>query len=176
MTKDEERIEYKNIRKTVNKMLSNDIVTLLLSMKEYQEAKTVIIYYPLTDEINTISIIENALKVHKLVALPKCTDDIMDFYYIDNLSDLKKGKYNIMEPVSNKKVTEFTNSICIVPGIAFDKYYHRLGYGKGYYDRFLKNYPGLKIGLCYEQLFINKISTDTFDIPVDIIITEKRIY
>ena len=75
-----------------------------------------------------------------------------------------------MEPQNKNKVTNFDNSICIIPGICYDINKNRVGYGKGYYDRFLKNYKGLKIGVVYNKCICQKIDTDKYDVCVDKII------
>ena len=176
MEKNYYREKYRLIRKNINKEKDIVICQELANSFMYKQAQTILLYYPLKDEINTIPIIKEAIKKKKKIALPKCQGNTISFYYLNDLNDLHKGMFNIMEPNSSSKLTNFCNSICIVPGIAFDKNYNRLGYGKGYYDCFLKDYPGLKIGLCYEELLVEKIPTDIYDIPVDMIITEKKMY
>lgn len=176
MTKETERILYKKRRSSIDHQLDHKIIERFYNTKEYQNANLILTYYPLAEEINTLPIIEKALKDHKKVAIPKCVDNNLVFCMIEDLSKLQKGLFNIMEPIDNHFITDFSNSLCIVPGIAFDQNHNRLGYGKGYYDRFLSNYSMTKIGLCYEQLFVKKISTENYDIPVDMIITENNIY
>jgi 5-formyltetrahydrofolate cyclo-ligase len=174
MNKENERLLYKKIRSTINHELDNIITNTLLNTKEYREAKLILIYYPLPEEINTLPIIEHAFSSNKNVALPKCINNTIKFYYIESIKQVSKGLFNVMEPVSSNLVTDFKNSICIVPGLAFDIRFNRLGYGKGYYDRFLKDYTGINIGLCYNQLLVSKLVTYSHDIPVDMIITENK--
>lgn len=145
----------------------------------YLNAKQVLFYAPLNDEINIDDCINDALMLKKRVALPSCTDNNgnMKFYYISSLDDLKLGHFGVREPDTDmcEEVTDFNNSICVVPGLAFSKKGFRLGYGKGYYDRFLKNYISISIGLCYNELVLNELPTDEFDIPVNYVITENSI-
>lgn len=148
----------------------------LLSFEPYINAGTVLFFAPLADEINIDSVIDNALSVGKRVALPVCCDEKgnMQFYYIKSLDDLKSGYFGVREPdvATCDKCTDFNDAICIVPAIAYDKQGCRLGYGKGYYDRFLKNFYSLSVGLCYNELIEDKLPTDEYDIPVDYIITQ----
>lgn len=145
----------------------------------YLNAKQVLFYAPLNDEINIDDCINDALMLKKRVALPTCTDNNgnMKFYNISSLDDLKLGHFGVREPDTDKceEVTDFNNSICVVPALAFSKKGFRLGYGKGYYDRFLKNYISISIGLCYNELVLNELPTDEFDIPVNYVITENSI-
>ena len=97
----------------------------------------------------------------------------MDFYLVKNLNDLVNGKFNIM--VSKSSVNDYCNSICITPGICFDKAFYRIGYGKGYYDRFFNTYNGIRIGLCYDDCLIDDAYHDSYDMPVDIIVTDKGV-
>ena len=86
------------------------------------------------------------------------------------LEELKKGNFNLLEPDNSNLVNNFENSVCIVPGICFDKESNRIGYGKGYYDRFLKNYKGTTIGLTYKECICEKIDIDENDIKIDRVI------
>jgi len=149
-----------------------------LSLDIYKNSNTILAYYPLPYEVNILPIIKKALKDKKKVALPITLDKCgnMEFYFIKNLNDLKKGNYGILEPImeSKNKVNIFDNSICIVPGICFDLDKYRVGYGKGYYDRFLNLFKGVSIGLCYFECLIDKIKVDKYDQKVDIILTDIK--
>lgn len=132
-------------------------------------------------EISTDIIIEKALFYQKELCFPLC-DMIkkkMTFYQIHSLKDLKKGCYNIMEPDSEicPKMTDFNrNDICIVPALSVDKNGFRLGWGGGYYDRFLKDFPGRKIGLCFENNLVETLPHESTDIQLDTLLTENQIY
>lgn len=151
----------------------------LLNCNEYRQADTVLFYAALDDEINIDECIRKAIDDGKKAALPVCIDNFgyMEFYYINSLKDIKEGSFGVREPeISNSvKVTDFENSICLVPAIAYDRLGYRLGYGKGYYDRFLENYAFISIGLCYNELVVEKLPADKYDVPVDKIITENDI-
>ena len=166
------RNKYLKIRKNINnkKELDEKIFNQIINLKEYKKSNLVLTYVSLKDEVDTFKLIEYSLKIGKQVAVPKCEQDIIKFYYITSLNDLKKGKFNILEPITNNLVTDFKNSICIVPGVAFDKQNNRIGYGKGFYDRFLQNYDGTKVGLAYKECICEKIDNESTDIKMDKII------
>ena len=89
---------------------------------------------------------------------------------------LAKGPYGIVEPTGSTVLDKRMALPILVPGLAFDRRGHRVGYGGGYYDRYLKNYPGLKVGLCYEACLLDEIEVDPWDQPVDILLTERGEY
>lgn len=167
--KDELRIKYRKIRKEIKDKDIKDklICDNFLNCDIYKKAKVILAYYPLSEEINIIPIINDALMNQKQVALPitiNKTGD-MGFYFIDSIDNLVKGNFGIMEPIKDnkKRVINFNDSVCIVPGICFDMKFYRLGYGKGYYDKFLATYSGISIGLCYQEMLVDKLPTDRFD-------------
>ncbi len=168
------REKYLNIRKNINKenkqKYDNDIFNKVINLQEYKESKLVLIYVSLKYEADTFNLINYSLNTNKKVAVPKCKGDNIIFYEIKNLKDLEEGSFGILEPKTNKSITDFNNSICIIPGVAFDKQNNRIGYGKGFYDRFLKNYKGIKIGLTYKECICDKIDNDINDIKLDKVI------
>lgn len=171
--KNDLRVLYKKIRKSIHsKKLDNLIYENIINMDIFKVCNSVLIYWSINDEVDTINIIKYCLNNNKSVYIPKCNNG-MDFYLINSFDDLKIGKYNILESKLNDN--NYNNSICITPGICFDKSFYRLGYGKGYYDRFFKSYNGIKIGLCYDDCLIDDCNHDDFDECVDIIVTDKKI-
>lgn len=109
---------------------------------------------------------------------PKTVGDDIIFYETEYLEDLRPGAFGILEPNDLSPKFKDTVGICFVPGIAFDKSGNRLGFGKGYYDRFLKNKPQItKIGVCYSFQLLKhiEIPADEYDIKMDMIITEKEV-
>ena len=104
------------------------------------------------------------------------SSDMVLFY--GSLDDVKIGAFGVREPDVNfcTLVDDYTNAICIVPAIAFDKSGYRLGYGKGYYDRFLCNFDGISIGISYDECITQKLCVDSFDIPVDYIVTQSGVF
>jgi 5-formyltetrahydrofolate cyclo-ligase len=102
----------------------------------------------------------------------------MDFYYINSMSDLVEGHFGVREPntATCTKVTDFKDSVCIVPAISYDKLGYRLGYGKGYYDRFLKKFTIISVGMCYNELITDRLPIGEYDVPVDYIITQDGVF
>ena len=175
MEKVELRKKYFEVRKNINgieKEKSDDcIFNKIINLEKFKKSKLLLTYVSLRDEVDTIKLIEYSLNVNKEIAVPKCEDGTIRFYKIKSLKELDKGKFNILEPVTNRLVKDFENSMCIVPGIAFDKNNNRLGYGRGYYDKFLKQYKECKIGIAYKQCICDNICVNQFDIKMDIVIT-----
>lgn len=155
------------------------IADLLFESEFYKKADTILTYVSLCDEVETDGIIRTALADSKKVAVPYCVDDNghMDFYLINSMDDLVQGSFGVREPDINKckRLEIYENSMIIVPALCFDINGYRLGYGKGYYDRFLQNYPFISVGLCYNSLVKTEVPTDAYDQKVNYIITEDRI-
>jgi 5-formyltetrahydrofolate cyclo-ligase len=178
MNKEELRTEYKikraNLDETYINEAGHNIFKQILSLKEYRNSSTLLTYVSTSNEVDTRKLIEFSLAMGKHVAVPKChKDHTMDFYYIHSFDELFLNKFGILEPlVSNNKVTSFTNSVCIIPGITFDEEKNRIGYGKGYYDRFLKDYPNAKVGLCYQKCLCKNIAAEPFDIKMDKVVAD----
>jgi 5-formyltetrahydrofolate cyclo-ligase len=172
---------YKSIRASVEDKESKNILIAdsVLKSEVFKNADTVFAYWSAGSEVDTSKIIEKALSCGKNIALPKCTDSQgnMQFYYIDSLSDLTEGMYGIMEPEGNKAADDFTaSSLCLVPALSFDSDGYRLGYGKGYYDRFLSDFKGISIGLAYEECLCDSLPRDEYDKKVNYIITNIKQY
>ena len=140
--KNELRKKYKEIRKNVeNRNEKNTLINDFLCNSDcFKNCDTVLFYAALSDEVNLDFSIKYAIDNNKKVALPVCIDNNgkMQYYYIDSLNDIEIASFGVREPNVNKckEVDDFSKSICIVPAIAYDKFGYRLGYGKGYYDRF----------------------------------------
>ena len=175
------RSEYRKIRTSVyGRGTKNKAITeSVLNSQQYKKADKIFAYWSVDSEVDTHEIIVKALSDGKEVALPKCTDKNgnMKFYYIASLSDLVDGMYGIKEPPEDFIAEDYTkNSLCIVPALAFDNYGYRLGYGKGYYDRFLERFKGISIGLCFSDCLCEKLPRDSYDKKADYIVTNEKIY
>ena len=179
--KKELRSYIKTKRKSVENKAEKDslVAQNLLSLDEIKKAYTVLCYISLDDEICTDEIIRVLLDSGKSVGAPYCVDNNgnMDFYYITDFDDLRIQSFGVREPVIEKckKVTSFDNTIIILPGLCFDSNGNRLGYGKGYYDRFLQIHSLISVGLCYNSLIVKKVPTDMYDKKADIIVTENDV-
>lgn len=177
----EYRCKYKKIRSSIDFQLKEKLDKKLslnfLSCDEYKKAEVVFAFISKDIEVETKEIITQALADGKKVAVPRCNTEerLMDFYYINSFDDLVKGAYNLMEPDKEKcrLVTQYSSGVCIIPGLVFDRDGYRIGFGKGYYDRFLSSYKGVSIGVCYSRCLEVELPRGYFDRPVDIIVTEK---
>lgn len=137
----------------------------------YQKSKRIGIYVHLPFEVETQSLIEMMLKDHK-VCVPKVEGNDMNFYQIQSLNDLKEGHFHVLEPKSSQLILPQDIDLMIIPMLAFDQTNHRLGYGKGYYDRYLSNgFQGYKLGLAFAWQQVDDINHDEYDQSLDEIIT-----
>lgn len=137
----------------------------------YKAAKTIYGYLPYNQEVRTVPMLEQAIRDGKRVAVPKCCGDEMRFLYMDDLSKVEKGYAGIPEPIADGPVADDPTALVLMPGLAFDGEGRRIGYGGGFYDRFLAaepNHPTL--ALCYDFQMLPKLETEEFDIPVDTVI------
>ena len=124
-------------------------------------------------EVSTINLIQELLKLKKNIYAPKMIDKDIVFYKLNSLRELKLSKYNILEPTGDVSFINDNNSVCITPGLLFDKFNNRLGYGKGYYDRFFKENNIYKIGICFSTFIVDKINIEKHDIKMDEVICEE---
>lgn len=146
----------------------------------YKRCSSLLTYVSTDIEVDTIELIKQALADGKSVSVPRCISGtrLMDFYYITSLDDLEPGSFGVLEPRTDicRKTTEFDGALCIVPGLSFDMKGFRLGYGKGYYDRFLSAHPDMYLmGLCYCRCTVSGLISGRFDKPVDSLATDKYI-
>ena len=137
----------------------------------YKEAQTIYFYLPYNQEVRTIPMLERALREGKKVAVPKVYGDTMKFIYLENLDQIAKGYAGIPEPVNDEPVAEDKQALVLMPGLAFDPMGHRIGYGGGFYDRFLAEEPDHPtLALCYDFQMLENLETEEFDIPVDCVL------
>ena len=136
------------------------------------EAQTIMAYYSLPDEVNTHALIDELVAEGKTVLLPKVTgDDTMELRRYTGRADLQEGSYHILEPVGECFTDYAAIDLILVPGIAFDAAGHRLGRGRGYYDRFLSTHLSLLlIGVCFPFQRVAEVPTDPHDVCVDEVI------
>ena len=157
--------------------LRKSIIPQVLSIKmlekypEFVEARTVFCYISAHGEVDTYKVIQELLK-DKKVLVPYCINEEGDMIAcpINSLKDLKEGKFKIPEPESPEEFPKEKIDFVIVPGVAFDKNGYRLGYGKGYYDRFLDGITPFKLGVCQREFFLEEVPHGKFDIKMDNVI------
>lgn len=150
---------------------SAKLAQLFFASRAYQNAKTIYGYLPYNQEVRTVPMLERALKDGKKVAVPKVYGEEMKFLYLDDLNAVAKGYAGIPEPIADEPVAHDETALVLMPGLAFDPQGHRIGYGGGFYDKFLAaepNHPTL--ALCYEFQMLPKLDVEDHDIPVDTVL------
>ncbi len=190
MTKVEIRRSMKELRSNISmddrKAYDDLIRQSLLCTKVYRQCRRLFCYISFHSELNTKEIILQALREDKQVYVPRVEEEHrMEFYRIDNFKSLKRSSFNILEPLPDeeRRYQENTTNeasgvnLMILPGLAFDLMGNRIGYGAGYYDRYLSSYPKdhfYKIAACYDFQLIEHITAYEYDVRADAIITPTK--
>ena len=147
------------------------LAQLFFASKLYREAKTIYGYLPYNQEVRTVPMLEKALLDGKRVAVPKVYGDEMRFIYLTDLQNVEKGYAGIPEPVGDGPVADDKTALVLMPGLAFDSQGHRIGYGGGFYDKFLEQEPEHPtLALCYDFQMLPSLPTEEFDVPVDVVL------
>lgn len=161
---------------------SNLIFERLITVPEYKRAEKIYTYVSLNNEVDTIMLIDYSLSMEKRVFVPRISisekKKTMEFYEISDISELSPGYMGIFEPdINGKEPDNLRNGVMILPVLAFDGEYNRLGYGGGFYDRYLQEPDKLyKIGIAYEFQKVSQIPCEEHDVKPDMIITEEKTY
>ena len=180
-TKKDLRKEAKAVRDGLSALTrrtkSEKIASNLKDIDLYQKADVLVCYVSFRSEVDTVSIIENALSDGKIVFCPKVIGDRMAFYKLEDLTELKTGAFGILEPTGKEEPfskERYPNSMVLVPGLLFAPDGSRLGYGGGFYDRFLfENSSLLKVALCYSEQIREEVIMDPHDMKIDYLLTEE---
>lgn len=166
----------------IKKERDDKICSFLLSLASYRYSDIILMYYPCKDEVDIKSVIVQALSEGKKVALPKCRkeDRSMQFHFINSLDGLNQnGAFGMSEPPDTLPAydpeLDSRAAVCVIPAIVYDKEGFRIGYGKGFYDRYLPSFSGTKIGIAYNDFIIDKVPRGKYDLSADVLITEKGI-
>lgn len=176
------RKKYINIRKNIDNKQekSIEIINKLIQEEKYIKSKTIGLYNSLPDEVDTEKLIKYSFLLDKIVLLPRIIDKELMFYQVKEFEELIKNSFGIYEPVMdhNKLLKKEEIDLIIVPGVCFDKERNRLGFGKGYYDRYLENSNVETIAICFEEQILDDdiLPTEVTDKKVRKIITNKNIY
>ena len=154
------------------------IAACLFPTMAYSDADQILLYKSLPSEISTTEIFERTKTDGKRCFFPRSLDfGMMYFHEVSDFSEMKKGKFGLLEPTDSAPLyTPMARDICIVPALSYDREGYRLGYGGGYYDRFLSSFPGTKIGICYSENIEKRLPRGRYDVCVDMLLTEKGIY
>ncbi len=146
----------------------------LLALPQILTAGTVLTYVSQPHEADTRALIVALLAAGKTVAAPRCADAVgeMQFFLIRSFDELAPGAFGLTEPTLDcPPAYPGADSVCLVPALLFDEDGYRLGYGGGYYDRFLAGYGGKTVGLCYDGEVVPELPRGAFDRPVDTVVT-----
>ncbi|MBW2981671.1 5-formyltetrahydrofolate cyclo-ligase [Candidatus Woesearchaeota archaeon] len=165
----------KNLSKEIIAEKSKKIIESLIKLEEYNNASTIMPYISLNIEVDTKEFIKKELLKGKNIVVPFVEDENIQISRLNNFENLVQGKFGVLEP-EKKERYDGKIDLVIIPGIAFDEKGSRIGFGKGYYDKFLERFKdSLKIGLAFEEQIVDFVPSEEHDQPVDIIITEKRV-
>lgn len=181
--KDQVRRQCRQYREQLSagekRKLDTEIQSRFLALREYAGAGALFLYVSKEIEVDTHSLIGAAWANGKRVAVPRCVPETreMEFYWIRVWEDLEEGAFGVLEPIPGRctLVEGYQEGLCVVPGLSFDAEGYRLGYGKGYYDRFLSRFGGRTVGLCYQECMRWRLPHGRYDRPVEILVTERYI-
>ena len=151
------------------------ILENLLTLKEFRQAELILTYVSTEKEIDTHELIKHCFKNNKTVAVPRTEAYDIRFYEINNFADLEAGYFGISEPIKTCKPAQITEKVfCVVPALACNKDGFRIGYGKGYYDKFLNEFYGKSAVLCYDDNII-ELPLEAHDRAAWAVITDRRV-
>lgn len=179
--KTELRQKYRSLRQSMPKEIKEEKDTAIANqvrrLWQYENNSILLVYVSTEIEVDTFRIIRQAIEDGKKVAVPRCVPDSrnMEFYYIDSTDELEPGMFGVSEPVPNpdRLYQEKDGGLCLVPAFSYDWQGYRLGYGKGYYDRFLSRFEGNIVGICYSDCVQRSLPHGRYDRPVELLVTEK---
>jgi len=155
------------------------IFARLVAAPFYRDAETVLCFVSTRPEVDTHAFLRQCLAEGKRVAVPKCLDEKgnMDFFLIQSFDELAPSSFGLLEPdpARAERLRGYGRSLCVLPAFAFDRDGFRIGFGKGYYDRFLQRYNGVKAGVCYSCCMAHSLPRGRYDAAADYIVTPKYI-
>ncbi len=161
---------------TAAEVIEKSQIIQKIILKDFSGCRQIGLYFPLRNEVRTQELFESWIKNGKQIFFPRVVGKKIEFVSVEDKKDLVVGCWGILEPKSDQLVEVQNLDLVIVPGVAFDEERIRLGFGKGYYDRCLESYQGLKVGLCYEFQVVRQLIHLDHDLQCDQVVTEKRIF
>ncbi len=157
--------------------MSRPVISRLMSLDAYKEASHVLAYASFGQETDTWAFCHEVLRSGRRLALPRVEGKDMAFYPVTDLEKLVPGPFGIKEPPGGQEEIFWPEALVVMPGVAFDRYRHRIGYGGGYYDRYLKRHPGREhAAIAFNFQLFDEIPSDENDISPGILITEDRLF
>ncbi len=179
------RAEYKALRREIGKdtraALDRRICEHAVGLVSFRFAEYVLLYAAMDDEIDIYDIAKIALERGKKIAFPRCRkeDHTMKYHIVTSLDELSPDSYGIKEPSEDLPVydpeVDTGSAICFVPGLVYDKAGFRVGYGKGFYDRFLSSFKGSSVGVVYSDHILPEVPRGRYDMSVNILLSEKGV-
>ncbi len=171
------KIMRAELDREVKGIYDDKICENIVTSVSFEYADTILMFYPTEHEVDILPIFNIAKEKGKRVAFPKSYDGrVMKFFYVEDMATMQKGRYGICEPQECEEFTDSVHPLVIVPCLAAARDGSRLGYGGSYYDRFLKDFSGVSMCVCYEMLLSNELPQERrYDKKVDIILTEKGV-
>ena len=160
------------------KEYSHKIAWKVINSDYYKSADVIYPYIAYNQEVLTDEIIEDAFKSGKKVAAPRVCGDHMDFHYITDLEHFELSEFNIPEPLATAEVANDPRVLIIMPGVAFDPNLNRIGYGGGFYDKYLANHPDVlftKVAITYDFQIVDELPTEPHDYKVDMVVTPTKV-
>ncbi len=183
--KDQMRRQYKALRGSLSHeeraRRDGAICQAALDLVSFRYADIVLLYAPMEQEIDVFPIAREALQKGKQIAFPRCDaqSKTMEYHFVTSLSELSVSTYGIREPGAELPIYDHTvhsnSAVCFVPGLVYDRQGYRLGYGMGFYDRYLSAFHGCRIGVIYNDCIVSNVPRGRFDIRCDILLTEKNV-
>ncbi len=158
------------------KRLSEGIIKNLLSLGLLEGANTLLMFCPHRGEPDITPLFSWALERGKGLLLPRVEGQELRLIRVEEDASLSPGAFCILEPSGGEEVSPQKVDLSLIPGVAFDPWGYRIGYGKGYYDRILGRLGGLRVGVCYQFQLLEEVPRDDWDMPVDLVVTEEKIY
>lgn len=153
---------------------SEGLARQLYAHPAYQNANAIYGYLSFNQEVRTLPMLEQALKDGKRVAVPKVIGDEMIFIWMDDLSRVSPGYYDIPEPIDDGPEALDETALVMMPGLAFDPYGGRCGYGGGFYDKYLEKHPGHPtLAMCFGFQMFDRLEMAEHDIPVDVVLSQE---
>lgn len=158
--------------------LSRDAQRNLVLSSVFSEATCIALYSPVRGEVETESLFAAARESQKRVCYPRVKGERMQFVEVDDLAALSRGTFGLLEPHGTSIVSPAGLDLMVVPGLAFDRTGHRLGYGKGFYDRELHSvgFSGVLVGFCFNFQLLDRLPAEPHDVPVDCLVTDQGLF
>lgn len=175
------REHYKTLRRELSPQQKADmdaaVARRVAALWQYKRQNLLLTYVSTPIEVDTRAIIRRALADGKTVGVPRCVPHtrLMEFYRIESLDELEPGTFGVLEPRPDpsRLITDFGKGLCLVPALCYDWRGFRLGYGKGYYDRFLAGFGGHMVGICYASCIRRSLPHGRYDRPVELLVTDR---